>query len=74
METPNKEQVYDEQIYPLMAQIIEICEKHGIAFIADFSIPTPDNPDLAAATLVLDGDGNNAPGHLAAARILKMLF
>ena len=33
-----KEKVYDDQINPLMAQIIKICKKHKIAFIADFQL------------------------------------
>jgi len=32
----NKENIYDEQIAPLMKQIIEICKKEEIPMIADF--------------------------------------
>jgi hypothetical protein len=31
------EHVYDEQIAPLMAQIITICETHGLPMIATFA-------------------------------------
>ena len=34
----NKEQAYDEQISPLMQQIIEVCKEKGIAMIASFDI------------------------------------
>lgn len=33
-----KEQVYDEEISPLMKQIIAICNKHNIANISTFSL------------------------------------
>lgn len=33
----DQEQVYDEQIAPLMAQIIGICREHSIPFLASFN-------------------------------------
>lgn len=33
-----KEQIYDEQINPLMAQIIAICKEHKIANVLTFSL------------------------------------
>lgn len=53
----NKEQIYDEQIYPLMDKIISICKEHGIAMFASFSIPTDEQPDLECMTHLPDGDG-----------------
>ncbi len=41
-----KEQVYDEQISPLMINIIAICKEHKIAFVASFAIPNEGDPDL----------------------------
>lgn len=38
----DKEKVYDEQIAPLMAKIIEICKTEGIPMFADFSMPIKD--------------------------------
>ena len=32
----NKEEIYDEQISPLMQKIISVCREHGIAMIASF--------------------------------------
>lgn len=52
----NKEQIYDEQISPLMAQIIAICAEHKIAHIACFAIPTDDDPDLRCTTGQLSAD------------------
>ncbi|MFV3337887.1 hypothetical protein ACNFB1_11965 [Pseudomonas sp. NY15349] len=34
----NKEEIYDEQISPLMQNIIGVCREHGIAMIASFNI------------------------------------
>jgi hypothetical protein len=49
----NKEEVYDNEIHPLMAKILEICMTNKIAFIASFSIPTPEDPDLACSSALL---------------------
>lgn len=43
-----KEQVYDEQVNPLMAEVISICKEHEIAFLASFALgfdPDGDDPD-----------------------------
>jgi hypothetical protein len=34
----NNEQVYDEQIAPLMKQIIEICKREKMPMFADFQM------------------------------------
>jgi len=36
LEKMEKEKIYDDQINPLMAQIIAICKKHEIPFFATF--------------------------------------
>ncbi|MGT0250724.1 hypothetical protein [Burkholderia pyrrocinia] len=38
MATISKEDVYDDRISPLMAQILSICKDHTIAMLASFSI------------------------------------
>lgn len=53
----NKEQVYDEQIAPLMDQIIGICKTSGIAMVASFAIPTEEDPTLRCTSLLPDGEG-----------------
>ena len=47
-----KEQVYDKQINPLMAQIIEICKRHKIAHFCSFSL------DIESGLLVTTFDLN----------------
>lgn len=60
----NKEEVYDDQISPLMQQIITICKDNGIAMIASFNIAHdgegPNGEDcshLTCTSHLPDGDG-----------------
>jgi len=57
MAKKNKEQVYDSRINPLMAEIIKVCKKNGIAMIAHFALPTDGDPDLRCTTKLPDGEG-----------------
>jgi len=43
MESFDLEQVYDEQIAPLMAKIIEICKEHKLPMAADFLCRNSDD-------------------------------
>lgn len=70
MTTANKETIYDEQISPLMTQIIAICQQHGIAMLADFDISHPENDGLNCTTLIPDGIGKNPTLHSIAYRTL----
>ena len=56
----DKEQVYDTEINPLMAQIIAICKRAGISMFATFAIPTESNPDLCCSTRLSDETGELA--------------
>lgn len=53
----NKEQIYDAEINPLMAQIIAICQKHKISMFATFDIPNDEDADLACTTCLADESG-----------------
>jgi hypothetical protein len=54
----DKEKVYDEQINPLIKQIIEICEKNKIPGIASFCYKTTDGIDSFCTTFIpLAGEG-----------------
>jgi hypothetical protein len=70
----NKEQIYDEQINPLLQQIINICQKHGIAMIADFAIPTEENKGLHVMTALGDETGRPPLPQLLAFRIIQGEF
>jgi hypothetical protein len=63
MEIMNKEEIYDNEISPLMTQIIKTCKANNIAMLMSFSIPTKEEPDLECTTAVL-GDETNPPVHL----------
>lgn len=56
----NKEQIYDDQISGLMAQIIDICKANKIAVVASFAVPNDEDPDLLCSTILLQED-TNAP-------------
>lgn len=55
----NKEQVYDEKISPLMAQILDIAQEANIAMFATFAIPTEEDPELAVSSCTPDETGDN---------------
>lgn len=67
----NKEQIYDADIAPLMARIIDVCKQNGIAMIFSAAIPTETDSGLCCTTCLPDGDGNNWPEHVAAVRLLR---
>ena len=48
-----KEQVYDEHLFPLMKQVIRVCQEHRIAMLATFALPSDDDPDLRCTTALL---------------------
>lgn len=50
-----KEDVYDEHINPLMAQIIAICHEHGIAAVCSFHIPNDEDDELMCSTMLIGG-------------------
>lgn len=66
----NKEQVYDEQINALMAQVIDICKEHKIALVASFAIPTEEDPDLVCSTFLIDDAHDPSDNFKKAASIL----
>ena len=48
-----KELIYDEQISPLMSQIIAICREHKIANLCAFSLEDEDGEKLSCTTAML---------------------
>lgn len=57
MNPENKEQIYDSEISPLMAQIIAICQKHKISMFATYDIPNQDDEELCCSTCTADDSG-----------------
>jgi len=66
-----KEQIYDDQIFPLMKQIIAICEEHKIAMIADFALSDEDLEDLKCTTALLAEEFDPPDEMLHALEILR---
>jgi hypothetical protein len=64
-----KEEIYDAQIDPLMAQILVICKANKIAMIADFSLD--DEDDLHCTSATLEDEFSPGAGQLQAFEILK---
>lgn len=59
-----KEEIYDQQIHPLMDQIIGICKEHKIANLCSFSLST-DGDGLSCTTAML-ADEFDPPANLLA--------
>jgi hypothetical protein len=70
----NKEKIYDERISPLMAQILTICKENGIAMVAQFAIPNPDDPDLVCTSCLTDESSKLSQDMEAARQILTKGF
>lgn len=53
----DKEAVYDEQISPLMTQVIAICKANNIPMVAQFQYANDkeNGPALCTTTLPIDG-------------------
>ncbi len=51
----SKEEIYDEQISPLMGQILTICQTHKIAMLMSFATPgdAEGDDDLACTSALL---------------------
>lgn len=62
-----KEEIYDEQINPLMAQVIEICRAHKIPVLANFVL----GEDLCCTTALLADDYEPSAQQLEALEVLK---
>lgn len=71
MSETTKEDIYDEQIAPLMTKIIEICKQHKIAMLADFHTPNEDASDLHCTTALLIDEHEPSDGQLKALRCLR---
>ncbi len=60
----SKEDIYDDQIFPLMAEICKICQENKIAMVCSFATPSDEDPDLFCSSRLPDENGQ-FPGHLA---------
>jgi hypothetical protein len=62
-----KEQIYDAQVAPMMAQIIAICKENKIAMLADFAL----DDDLKCMTALLSEEFAPSENQLKALQLLS---
>jgi hypothetical protein len=65
-----KEEIYDQQISPLMAKIIECCREHKIAFVATYSLSSQDDEGLQCTSALPEDDCEPPEHYLAAMRLI----
>jgi hypothetical protein len=53
----NKEQVYDDEIAPLMSRIIETCKRVGISCLCSFDITVDPEDQMLCTTCLADENG-----------------
>ncbi len=63
----SKEEIYDSQINPLMAEILRLSKEHKIAFIADFEL----GDGLHCTSAQLNDEFEPSETQIAAFEILK---
>lgn len=66
----DKEQVYDERIYPLMDKIIGICKENDIQMIFSCYLRAEDNGDLRCTTY-LESKEENCNSLKDASRVIQ---
>ncbi len=58
MEFFNKEDVYDNEIAPLMKDIIDICKKHEIPMLCSFTYENCEDNGVGTCDTIVGNDGN----------------
>lgn len=53
------EKVYDEQISPLMDQIIKICQENNIHYLASFGLKGEDGEDIGCTSTLTKGESHS---------------
>lgn len=66
-----KEGIYDAEIAPLMAKIIDICMRNKIAMLANFMIPSAEDAYLQAMTNLPDETGKIPERHQLAQKCIN---
>ncbi|MEH4661078.1 hypothetical protein [Phytobacter diazotrophicus] len=66
------EQVYDEQINPLMTQIIAICKEHQMPMVCSFAYKNDDETGVSCCSTALNSfDGRIVPVLNAAVQAIR---
>jgi hypothetical protein len=71
-----KEAIYDDQINPLMAQILDICKTHKIPMVCSFALGTPPGGEsqLCCTSALLSDDFEPTKPQLAAFNLFQHGF
>lgn len=56
-----KEIVYDDQIAPLLTEVLKLCVQHGISMSMAFDISGPEDPNLMVSSQMADSEGQWSP-------------
>jgi hypothetical protein len=54
----DKEKIYDEKVFPLMNQVIEICKENDIQMLFSCYLKTDENGDLSCNTYLPSKEQN----------------
>lgn len=65
------ESVYDQQISPLMQQIINICKEHNMPVLASFAFANTENTGVACCTTALTFEGRLIKPYVEATKIIR---
>ena len=72
MEFFNEEEVYDNEISPIMKQLIAICNKHKIPMVASFTYENCEEKGIGRCTTLLNGfDGRKDEAHQSASTLIR---
>lgn len=69
--TKTKENIYDEQISPLMQQVIDICREHKIAMVFSAHLPDEEQDSLYCTTLLPGDNDEPNPKFTATAKMIR---
>jgi hypothetical protein len=59
--TLDREAVYDNQVFPLMGEIIDLCKEHDIPLLASFQYDDRSDPEDSSACTTFDRKADCAP-------------
>jgi hypothetical protein len=71
MELYNHEDIYDNEISPLMQKIIAICKEHKIPVIASFAYENDEENGVGSCTTNIFFDDRKPEGFLSANREIR---
>ncbi len=68
----DREEIYDQDIKPLMSRIINICIENKIPMVAEYNIPIDKHPGLCVSTAVVEHI-EHVPEHILSILLIQQL-